>query len=468
MHKIKLIPGRPMTGPAPLDSLKGTDYIINDIGGNTQVYSNKLQECRESLVSGSENVWYEYIPDTYDGTADVPLVISCHGGGMDGWGQCIFTSWSIIAERENFIAVFPTASKQKAWKVNLGGEPIDKEGNEDIQFILALIDRLKQKYRIDSTRIYMQGMSMGDLMTMQFSRVYGNLLAAAACSAGPTSPAVLFDKDGNLNEYVCPVPVYQFRGEMDNTSIFPAWSRSEVNTANREFWKQINGCHETPEISIKGVHNVAYYKGEKADLIYRDEKFRGHGQSLDDAEYAWRYLFSGSRRLPTGELLRDEPMELPAGDRNAIALVEGKGSAYIDNKRIPLDAAPFIAELKATVMGTNEVIETYRYMYVSVNTLCRLFNMECKTDGRTAEMTTEDGRSLQVAAESIGCIINNRLYSMSRQCQALDGILFVPVRWFAENVFGLFVTEEDGALYISDHIGYMTHDMAVILREILS
>lgn len=83
-------------------------------------------------------------------------------------------------------------------------------------------------------------------------------------------------------------------------------------------------------------------------------------------------------------------------------------------------------------------------------------------------MTTEDGRSLQVAAESIGCIINNRLYSMSRQCQALDGNLFVPVRWFAENVFGLFVTEEDGALYISDHIGYMTHDMAVILREILS
>ena len=467
MYQIKLLPGRPMTGPHQLDGLRSSGYIANDIGGNTQVYPQKLQECRESLVGDSENVWYEYIPDSYDGTQDVPLVISCHGGGMDGWGQCIFTSWTMVAERENFIAVFPTASENKAWKAGFGAEPIDADNNPDILFVCALIEHLKKKYRIDTARIYMQGMSMGDLMTMQFSRVHGNLLAGAANAAGPTSPIGLFDEDGKLKEYLCPVPVYQFRGEMDGISIFPSMSRAEVNTANREFWKQINGCRQLPEISIVGYNNIAYYKGDQADLIYRDEKYRGHGQSLDDAEYAWRYLFSGSRRLQSGELVREEPLERPNGDRDAIALAEGKANAYLDNKRVKLEEKPYIAELKATKMGTGEVLETYRYLYVSVSTLCRLFDMTCDTDGKTAVMTAKDGWTLQVASESIGCVIDNRLYSMSRQCESHDGTLFVPVRWFAETVFGRFVTELDGALYISDHIGYMTHDMAIILKEIL-
>jgi poly(3-hydroxybutyrate) depolymerase len=467
MFKMTLLPGSKMTGMVPMDGLKSSDCIVNDLGGNTQVYPKKLQEFRETLVGGAENVWYEYLPDSYDGTQAVPLVISCHGGGMDGWGQCIFTSWTMVAERENFIAVFPTAGKQKAWQVNLGGEPIDKQGNQDILFILALIDRLKQKYKIDTTRIYMQGMSMGDLMTMQFSRAYGNLLAAAANSAGPTSPSALYDEDGKLKEYVCPVPVYQFRGEMDNTSIFPAYTRPEVNSKNRNFWKQINACHTLPEISIAGFDNVAYYKGDKADFIYRDVKFRGHGQPLDDAEYAWRYLFSGCRRLPSGALERGEPIERPGGDKNAIALAEGKNKAYIDNQLAELDAAPFVAELKAVEMITNKLVDTYHYLYVSVKTLCRLFEMTCEISKGTAVIRTKDGRTLQVAAESIGCVVDNRLYSMSRQCEVRDGVLYVPVRWFAESLFNRFVTELDGAMYIADHVGYMTHDTAVILKEIL-
>jgi poly(3-hydroxybutyrate) depolymerase len=461
MYQIKLLPGKPMTGPHRLEELKNSDCIANDIGGNTQVYPQKL-------TGDNENTWYEYIPDAYDGSKDIPLVISCHGGGMEGWGQCVFTSWTMVAERENIIAVFPTASEQKAWKAGFGAEPIDAANNPDILFICALIERLKQKYKIDATRIYMQGMSMGDLMTMQFSRAHGNLLAAAANAGGPSSPLSLFNEDGSLREFVCPVPVYQFRGEMDDISIFPSMTRAEVNRVNREFWKQINGCQDPPEISIRGYNNVAYYKGESAELIYRDEKFRGHGQSLDDAEYAWRYLFSGVRRLPSGALVREEPAERPKGDAEAIALADGCAKAYINNSITPLDTEPFIAELKATKMGTGEVMETYRYLYVSVKSLSMLFGMTCDTDGYTAEMTTKDGRKLQVASESIGCVIDNRLYSMSRQCEARAGGLFVPVRWFAENVFGRYVTELDGALYISGHVGYMTHDMALILKEILS
>ena len=48
-----------------------------------------------------------------------------------------------------------------------------------------------------------------------------------------------------------------------------------------------------------------------------------------------------------------------------------------------------------------------------------------------------------------------------------DGVLCVDLRWFAQQVYNLFVTECDGALYAADHPGEMTKDMAFIIKEIL-
>ena len=73
--------------------------------------------------------------------------------------------------------------------------------NHHIKFLKALIEEMKKKYDIDEGRVYMQGMSMGDIMTMMFSRVCGHLLAAADCTAGPTPPVALFNEDGSFDEY---------------------------------------------------------------------------------------------------------------------------------------------------------------------------------------------------------------------------------------------------------------------------
>ena len=49
-----------------------------------------------------------------------------------------------------------------------------------------------------------------------------------------------------------------------------------------------------------------------------------------------------------------------------------------------------------------------------------------------------------------------------------DGVLFVPLRWFAEVIFRRFVTECDGALYFSGHYGEMSKDMAYLIKQILA
>ena len=77
----------------------------------------------------------------------------------------------------------------------------------DIQLMIRLIEEMANKYNIDKGRVFMQGMSMGDLMTMQFARVFGEKLAGAANAAGPTPIEALFTEEGDLRPYSVPVPV---------------------------------------------------------------------------------------------------------------------------------------------------------------------------------------------------------------------------------------------------------------------
>lgn len=130
-----------------------------------------------------------------------------HGGLMTGWGQCIYTSWSLVAEKEGFLCVFPNASANKMWMIECDDEKMDEITTReklagsgvpalnrptgsvpefhDVRLVMKLLERMREKYNIDETRVYIQGMSMGNAMTSQVARYMGAHFAAAAGSAAP-------------------------------------------------------------------------------------------------------------------------------------------------------------------------------------------------------------------------------------------------------------------------------------------
>ena len=79
---------------------------------------------------------------------------------------------------------------------------------------------MKEKYNIDEGRVFMQGMSMGNLMTALFSRNFGNILAGAAGSGCSTFTNILFEEDGTVKNKGGHLPVWQSRPE--NNDIPPA------------------------------------------------------------------------------------------------------------------------------------------------------------------------------------------------------------------------------------------------------
>lgn len=467
------------------EKIKGSDIVVNENGNNSQPYPAGLQEVTGVLADGLVDRWYEYVPESYDGTKSVPLVVGNHGGLMTGWGHAIYTSWTMVADREGFICVFPDAHEKRMWTVNgvfenfdpadapelpIQMAPSDIKKNHDMNFLYALIAHIKEKYNIDAGRVFMQGMSMGNLMTCQFARYYGHVLAGAAGSGGPTRPEMLFTKEGTPDHRGGPMAIWQSRPENNGLPPGGRYNEFTVNKYARFFWMRINECDPTPQISIVGENNFAFYKGKKADMVYLDIKNRDHGQTLDEAFLYWDYLFSGVHKEPDGTVVCEQSRIPRVGDKLGLAFSAGYKKAWCGNKVVELSTPP-VQWQKLKYHGLNgDQIVRGDYLCVPVRFLAQVFGAQYKPskDTLTCEVVFPDGRSVQFARGSIGCVIDDDLRSM--YCEALhrNGELLVSVEWFCRALLNLTVSVCNGVVYVTDHFAELSQFMADLIKDLLA
>lgn len=107
---------------------------------------------------------------------------------------------------------------------------------------------------------------------------------------------------------------------------------------------------------------------------------------------------------------------------------------------------------------------------VPLSLLAQIFRAELSysDDSLTARMALRDGRTLQFARGSIGCVIDGQLRSM--YCEALhrENQLLVSVEWFCRYLMNLTVTECDGVVYVTDHFAELSANMASLIRDLLA
>ena len=482
---FELIPGAPndLNRDYVPAGVVGTDMTVNENGNNSQVYPKKLREATGTLADGLTDRWYEYIPESYDGSRPVPLVVSNHGGMMNGWAQAIYTSWTMVAEREGFIVVFPECHELQMWTIQgmaarvkahpelvlpLPVDPEDWHDNHDLNYVKALIGHLLGKYNIDPGRIYMQGMSMGHMMTDQFARYYGNLLAAAAGSGASSVGTELYDPDGKLLNWGGPVPLWVSHPEKNGMDADIA-SENAGQKLTRAYWSEVNGIHTAPKIRIVGEDNFAFYTGDRADLVWLDIKNRDHGQTLDDAFLCWNYLFSGVHREADGTVMCGETRRPRTGDSFALAFAADRHCCWFRNEIRPLPAAPIQwQKLKYHGLDGGKLVRG-DYLCVPLRFLAEAFGCEYRPaeDGLTALVKLPDGREAQFARGSIGCLLDDTLRCM--YCEALhrEGELLVSVEWFCRYLFNCCVTVNNGVVYVTDHFAELSFFMADLIKDLL-
>ncbi len=483
---IKILPGTPDDDNREYlpEAIKDSDIVVNENGNNSQPYPENLKEYCEFMGNDTPDIWYEYVPTTYDPTKKTPLVISLHGGLMTGWGQAVYTSWTMVAERDNFIVVFPNAHTRRLWtleatelETNINAQMpdeikqnlADNEANPDIRWLMTLMKYLKDKYYVDEERIFMQGMSNGNMFTSQFARYFGNQLTAASGAGGGTPNPRLLYRNGQIINHAGPVGMWT---SIPETNGCPPWCEFDDLTIykyTRVYWNELNGCHRDPEISIVGENAFAFYQGDQVDTVFMEIKNRDHGQTLDEAALVWDYYFSGLRRNAEGTLI-DEGSRIPRkGDKFAIALVDGSSWAWFDNKKLQMKT-PAILWKKYKYHGLNGGKKVRgEYICAPVSFIALVYNLTYtyEEDGRVAYLYLNDKRVLQFARGSIVCNLDGDIRSM--YCEALyrEGELCISLEWFARFVMNMCASRYEDVVYVTDHHAELGVNMADLIRNLL-
>lgn len=486
-HKIILRPGDPNDDNRDYlpEAIKTTQMVVNENGNNSQPIPENLVECTGDIVGdGRTDVWYEYVPKSYDPSKKTPLVFSMHGGLMTGWGQCIYTSWTYIADREGFICVFPSANARRFWQImcedelkeelssfgdlSLNEFPEDIRENHDANLVLALLERMKERYNIDESRVYMQGMSLGNAMTHMVSKFYAHKFAAMAGSAGPARKTLLFNKDGTPDHRTLPVDAWQTRMELDGPPPACHDDYEDVVAYNRQYWMMINECDPMPKISLFGENNFAFFTGKKANYVFRDVKNRDHGQTFDDAELVWDYLFSGASRAADGTIVHGQTALPQENDRVSVAAVDGCSNAWVNGKIVPMRGRAFQwQKLKYHGLNGGQKVRG-EYLMLPAAFLTEIFggSMVLAPDGRSAELAV-CGKTVQIAQGSIGAVVDNRIRSMYCETILRDGALYIPGEWFLREIAGYQASRCKGGLYATDHDMQLSIHMVRLLSELL-
>ncbi len=149
------------------------------------------------IVDGKEREVFFHVPNSYTGNAAVPLVFMLHGTGGDGERMYEDSGWAELAEKEGFIAVFPSALRYKIidegelktttkWNHRPDANWVFQPGEigyDDIKFLRRIIEMAKVELAIDAQRIYLNGFSNGGAMAAKCTIEMSDILAAVCSNA---------------------------------------------------------------------------------------------------------------------------------------------------------------------------------------------------------------------------------------------------------------------------------------------
>ncbi|MEZ7837730.1 MAG: T9SS type A sorting domain-containing protein [Flavobacteriales bacterium] len=212
-----------------------------------------------------------YIPASYDGTTNFPLLFNFHGG--DG----VIADWQTtadmrpIADTANFILVYPQARPDPSDGSSLNWIPKVPGAFDDVPFISALIDTIASNYQIDQNRIYACGYSLGGDMSFELGCKLSNRIAAIA--------PVARTMQANPNSFCSPVHptgVLTILGTDDfispyGGSVFGGIEYYISAAATHLYWATHNNCDATATMSTVSPSVERYTWSTASGCAYVEE-----------------------------------------------------------------------------------------------------------------------------------------------------------------------------------------------------
>lgn len=218
---------------------------------------------------------YVYAPSNIK--SNRPLVISLHGMNQDIDYQKKQAQWELVADTANFTVAYPQSD----------GTTWDISGMKDLNHIKDIINKMAEDYKVDLTRVYLSGFSMGGMTCYHAMNNMPDVFAAFAPVSG-----YLFG--GTPNASTRPVPIFHTHGTSDDVVHFEPYQNQEGIEAVISKWKDHNKCTEKTTTTVNGATRTAYSGGDcEADVVLNAIPGKGHWHSNDayhTTREIWKFI----------------------------------------------------------------------------------------------------------------------------------------------------------------------------------
>lgn len=201
---------------------------------------------------GLDRTYLVHVPAGIDKPAG--LVVNMHGAGQTGAEQAANTNYNAAADQQGFVVVYPDGL-DLSWADGRGASNSDRQGVDDVGFLVALVDRMVADYNIPRGRVFATGLSAGGFMANRLACQRADVFAAIAPVAGtlgvgypcnPSRPVSVFEVHGTADQVV-PFTGGTMLGRGGYSDIVAA-------PANAQRWRDIDGC-PAPAEDVQGpVH----------------------------------------------------------------------------------------------------------------------------------------------------------------------------------------------------------------------
>ncbi len=191
-------------------------------------------------VAGMSRSYVLHVPNGYDGSSPVPLVLDFHGLGGSGMQQQGSSGYQAVADSEGFLVAFPTGI-DSAW--NIGPCCTNSRDVDDLAFAKAIVESVATDGCVDLKRVYATGFSMGGGMSHFLACNAADVFAAVT----PAAFDLIEATEGDCSP-MRPISVLSFRGTNDTVVPYDGGPGSSGRVTflgaqqTLARWAELNGC----------------------------------------------------------------------------------------------------------------------------------------------------------------------------------------------------------------------------------
>lgn len=272
----------------------GTCRMADELIGPDECPTTTLspgENDRTVDVGGTTRSYIVHVPENFDGTTAVPLILDFHPLSANAATAADSSGYRELSEEEGFIVAYPEGI-DTAW--NIGICCTESRDVDDLEFTRALIEQVQSEACVDSKRIYAVGAVMGGGMAYHLACNAADVFAAIA----PSSFDLLAEEDQPC-EPSEPVGVISFRGTDDMLVPYEGGAQAAPNmpdvtmnflgaVATFEKWAELDECSGSP--SEPDADGCSTYSDCAGGVEVTLCSIEGGGTELGSAEDGWAAL----------------------------------------------------------------------------------------------------------------------------------------------------------------------------------